>query len=408
MSWCFACCRWLIYVVVTSFFALASYAESTANFNTVFSKDVASMLNDKSIPGAAYVIVEHGEIKALETFGHLAKGSNQAVTPTTVFRLASVSKPFASTLTAQLALEGKINLQAPVTHFLPEFSLKQAGQADEIKVHHLLSHTSGLLPNTYDNLLHENWSMEKIIGRFDRLAPICQPAKCYGYQNIMYGFLQDVIEASQPQPYEQVLADKIFTPLDMQQASVGLTAFRAQGNTAKPHILIRKKKTNKSSAYGKPRIKYTWKQVQVNSDFYKVPAAAGVNASILDMAKWLNANMGYQPDVLSPELLDRVTTPFIRTKRDLKRRYWRDFLTDAHYGYGWRIYQIDQQDLIYHGGWVEGFRADIGYMPELGIGFAILINAESNVISEISARFWQQIAERSAATPANQQHMQTP
>ncbi|MDG1752857.1 MAG: serine hydrolase [Thalassotalea sp.] len=131
-----------------------------------------------------------------------------------------------------------------------------------------------------------------------------------------------------------------------------------------------------------------WRTVNVEPDFYKVAPSAGVNSSIADLAQWLIANLGYKPDVLSPELISEVTTPRIKTKKDLRRKYWREHLTDAHYGYGWRIYQLEEQKIIYHSGWVEGFRADIGYSPKLGIGFAILINAEANVINKISSKFW--------------------
>ncbi|GLX82174.1 serine hydrolase domain-containing protein [Thalassotalea eurytherma] len=388
------------FIIMASAMSTA-YGQPLAAFNHEFSKYVEELLNEKSIPGASYVIVKNNDIVAIETFGHTAKNSKQAVTPTTVFRLASVSKPFAATLTAQLAQEGKVNINAPITHFVPEFSLKQADAAQQIKVHHVLSHSSGLLPNTYDNLLHENWSMHKIIGRFDRLSPICQPEKCYGYQNILYGFLQDVIEASQPKDYESLLAERVFKPLNMAQASVGQAAFLAEYNRAKPHVLMQRKPIGPRKSNGKHKMRYTWKQVKVNDDFYKVPAAAGVNASITDMAQWLRANMGYVPHVLSPELLARVTTPYIRTKKDLRRRYWRNFVTDAHYGYGWRIYQVNDHELVYHGGWVQGFRADIGYAPKLNIGFAILMNAESNAISEISANFWQKVFEQADAYSTN-------
>ena len=111
------------------------------------------------------------------------------------------------------------------------------------------------------------------------------------------------------------------------------------------------------------------------------------------MAKWLIANLGHQPQVLSSKLLTELTLPRIRTKKDLRRKYWRDHLTDAHYGYGWRIYQLAGFDIIYHSGWVSGFRADIGYSPQLDIGFAVLINAESNAINEISSQFWSQISQ---------------
>jgi beta-lactamase class C len=92
-------------------------------------------------------------------------------------------------------------------------------------------------------------------------------------------------------------------------------------------------------------------------------------------------------------LLKALTTPKIKTKKDLNRRFWRKYLTDAHYALGWRVYQFKGHPIIYHGGWVEGFRAEIGYCPTLNLGFAFLINAESNIISQLSSHFWSNAIE---------------
>ena len=275
------------------------------------------------------------------------------------------------------------------------FSLAENGAAQKIQLKHLLSHSSGLMPNAYDNLLHENWSMNKIIRRFDRVQPICEPAKCYGYQNIAYGLLQPAIEASQARSYPDLLQERVFSPLKMTDASVGFKVFMEHENTAKPHILRKRIKTGKKDKQGNEIKQYVWRTVKVTSDFYKVAPAAGINASITDMAKWLIANLGHNPETLSANLLSELTTPRIRTKKDLRRRFWGEHLIDAHYGYGWRIYQFKDYPIIYHSGWVAGFRADIGYSPDLDIGFAVLINAESNAISEISSQFWSQAADLS-------------
>ncbi|MGB1261474.1 MAG: serine hydrolase domain-containing protein [Cognaticolwellia sp.] len=373
------------------FSTLTCFSADLASFNKKLSVNIASELKKHSIPGAAYAIVKNNQIISVENFGYIDKAKSQKVDNNTVFRLASVSKPFAATITTMLAQEQQLKLSDPITKYLPNFALARQGAADKIQLKHLLSHSSGLMPNAYDNLLHENWSMEKIIKRFDRVTPICPPAKCYGYQNIAYGFLQPAIEASQPKSYADLLHDRIFTPLKMDNASVGIEAFAQQKNTAKPHILRKRIKTGKKDKHGKAIKQYVWRTVKVEPDYYKVAPAAGINASITDLAKWLMANLGHNPQVLSPALLSELTTPRIKTKKDLRRRYWREHLTDAHYGYGWRIYQFNGQPIIYHSGWVAGFRADIGYSPELDLGFAVLINAESNVINKISSQFWVQV-----------------
>jgi beta-lactamase class C len=377
--------------IVFSIFVLPlSLACDLMDFNKTFSASFASQLKKYSIPGGAYAIVQNNTIIAIETFGHIDKAKSKKVNAETVFRLASVSKPFAATITTMLANEQHLNLSDPITKYIPEFVLSENGAAEKIQLKHLLSHSSGLMPNSYDNLLHENWSMEKIIGRFDRITPICKPAECYGYQNIAYGFLQSAIEASQPKSYSTLLNERIFSPLDMTNASVGIDVFIEQENTAKPHVLKKRIKTNKKDKEGKAIRQYIWRTVKVEPDYYKVETAAGVNASVTDLAKWLIANLGYKPKVLSVDLLKELTTPRIKTKKDLRRRYWREHLVDAHYGYGWRIYQFKDYPIIYHSGWVAGFRADIGYSPDLDIGFAVFINAESNVINKISSQFWSE------------------
>ena len=367
-----------------------SSANNVTHFKQRFSAQVKQQLKQYSIPGGAYVIVQNKNIIAMDNFGHTDKAKAHDVDKNTVFRLASVSKTFAATITTMLAQEKQLSLSDPITKYVPHFTLATNGAAQKIQLKHLLSHSSGLMPNAYDNLLHENWPMEKIIGRFNRITPICQPEKCYGYQNIAYGLLQPAIEASQSKNYATLLQERVFTPLNMTHASVGIDVYKEQENTAKPHILRKKSNTGKKDSQGNAIKKYIWRTVKVEPDFYKVATAAGVNASITDLAKWLIANLGYKPEVLSSSLLTELTIPRIKTKKDLRRRFWRDHLTDAHYGYGWRIYQFNGYPIIYHSGWVAGFRADIGYSPELDIGFAIVINAESNAISKISSQFWLQ------------------
>jgi beta-lactamase class C len=378
----------LIIIFIAFFFISPLLANDFSQFKQAFSEQVKKQLLESSIPGGAYAVVENDNIVAMESFGYTDTKKSHPVDQDTVFRLASVSKTFAATLTTMLAQEQRLNLTDPITKYVPNFTLATEGAAEKIQLRHILSHSTGLMPNAYDNLLHENWSMNKVIARFDRITPICPPDKCYGYQNVAYGFLQPAIEASQDKNYAELLKDRIFLPLKMKSASVGIDVFKAQKNTAQPHILRKRVKTGQKDSQGKAIKKNVWRTVKVSPDFYKVAPAAGVNASINDLAKWLIANLGHKPTVLSPSLLTELTTPRIKTKKDLKRRFWRGHLTDAHYGYGWRLYQFEGLPIIYHSGWVAGFRADIGYSPDLDIGFALVINAESNTISKISSQFW--------------------
>ena len=66
---------------------------------------------------------------------------------------------------------------------------------------------------------------------------------------------------------------------------------------------------------------------------------------------------------------------------------WRKHVEEAYYGLGWRIYRYDGQLLYYHSGWVQGYRTDVVVIPSLGIGFSLLLNAESGVINQLTNDF---------------------
>ena len=238
-------------ILLAIFFTSLTSANNVSQFNQTFSTQVAKQLKQYSIPGGTYAIVQNKTIVAIEHFGHTDKAKSHLVDNNTVFRLASVSKTFAATITTMLAQEQQLNLSDPITKYVPNFVLATDGAAQKIQLKHLLSHSSGLMPNAFDNLLHENWSMDKIISRFDRVEPVCQPQKCYGYQNIAYAMLQPAIEASQNKSYATLLQDRVFTPLNMTNASVGIDVYKEQVNTAKPHILRKRVYTGKKDKYGR-------------------------------------------------------------------------------------------------------------------------------------------------------------
>jgi beta-lactamase class C len=182
-----------------------------------------------------------------------------------------------------------------------------------------------------------------------------------------------VVRQATKSPYETLVEQRIFKPLEMNTASVGYRAFIDNPNHAEPHT----------------RRKGQWKTVAVQPNYYRAAPAAGINASILDMGKWLQAQLGSKPEVLSPGLVDSLSEPRVKTRREMYRKQWKTMLSSAHYGLGWRVYQLGEERLIYHGGWVSGFRADVAFSPRHNIGIVVLLNAESSGISELTTRFWQ-------------------
>ena len=205
------------------------------------------------------------------------------------------------------------------------------------------------------------------------LSYVCDPGQCYGYQNSLFSLVDPLIERATAIPYKTLVQQRLFKPLDMATASIGYESFISNPNHAEPHAWRRSK----------------WTTVPVQKNYYRAAPAAGVNASILDVGKWVQAQLGNKPNVLSPGMVGNLQKPRIKTRRELYRKQWKTVLSNAYYGLGWRIYQLGDEELIYHGGWVSGFRADVAFSPKHDIGMAVLLNAESSGINELTLRFWQ-------------------
>ena len=334
----------------------------------VFFRDLVS---DRKYPGAAFAIVRRDQILHIATYGHTSAAKIRKIDTQTTFRVASVSKTFAAGIVGLLVEDGTLNWRDPVSRYVPDFKI--SGDTSKIQIQHLLGQSTGLMPHAYDNLLEHGKSMGTIWQRMSDLPYMCQPGKCYGYQNSVFSLVDPLVKHATGSSYETLVEQRIFKPLDMNNASLGYEAFISNPNRAEPHS----------------RRKGKWKTVPVQPNYYRAAPAAGINASIRDMGKWVQAQLGNKPDVLSPEIVEKLRQPRLKTRRELYRKQWKSMLSDAHYGLGWRVYQLGDEQLIYHGGWVSGFRADVAFSPQHDIGFVVLLNAESSGISELTTRFWQ-------------------
>ncbi|MBZ9610272.1 serine hydrolase domain-containing protein [Rheinheimera maricola] len=337
-----------------------------------FDQYYSAKLTEHKIPGGAYAIVQGNKIIATAGFGVRQQGSKAAVDPHTVFRIASVSKTFAAGLASIVASQGHFSWDDKVTQYLPQFSFKSARYNNQLKVEHLLSQSTGVMPNAYDNLIEANVQPKLILPQFKKIDPLCPPGQCYGYQNVLFSLIEPIMQQTTGKTYAELMQENIFTPLQLPTASVGLDGFFSTENRAMPHV----------------RARGSWHSTKVAESYYRFAPAAGVNASAVDLGYWLVAQLGHNPAVFSDTLLAQITSKRVKTRRDLRRKDWRRYLTDAHYALGWRVYQFGQDELIYHGGWVKGYRAEIAYSREHQLGLVMLINAESNVMNEMGTYFW--------------------
>ncbi len=334
-----------------------------ANFDVhEFEKLAESLVAGQKVPGLAMAIVQGGHVVSARGYGVTDVGQPETVDAHTVFRLASLSKSFASTATAMLIADGKLRWDSRIVDYYPTLQLSEPQATLQLDVADVLSHRVGIGSNAFDRDLEGYAEYPALVQKIAYAPMKCAPGECYAYQNIAYSLIGDVVQGASGLPFDQVVARRLFKPLGMTDASYGLEGIAASTRWAKPHI----------------RGKRGWTAVMPKPTYYRVAPAAGVNASISDMAQWLLAQGGYRPDVLSGSLLATLHAPLIDTPGETRGSQWRrDRLNSAGYGLGWRVYDYVGHRVVFHGGAVQGYRGVIALMPERDLGVAILWNANS-------------------------------
>jgi beta-lactamase class C len=334
-------------------------------------------LDSSKTVGAAFTIVNQGRIIYTGTYGERERGSGKEVDEHTLFRLASVSKGFAGVLASILEQEGVFSLNDKVVDIYPGFLLKDSASTADLSIRDLLSHTSGLVPYAFDNLVEDDQELSTIIDRLNEVDISAPPGELYGYQNVMFSMLDPIAERSTGLPYKDLLQEKIFNPLGMTDASVGPVDLERNSNLAYPHVKTRK----------------GYVALHPYKGYYNVMPAAGVNASISDMGRWLLALLGYQQEWLPDTVISTISTPVVYTPLKWQyTRYWEPF-RERYYSLGWRIYQYKGRKIMYHGGYIRGYRAEIAFCPAEDVGIAFMQNSPNNLASRFVPAFMDLILE---------------
>lgn len=368
--------KWRLPFMCIALLCLLFTSHTSADWLDDYAGYVKKEATKYNVPGYAFVFYEQGKAPRVYVYGKTRKRNGSSITKDTVFRLASVSKTFTSILSAKLVEQNQLSWQTPITTLLPTIPFTGKGMQN-LQLQHIVGQSSGFMPNAYDNLIEADYSLERVLTSLGKLEPICSPGECYTYQNALFGALEYYF-SNHNTSYSAQLHSQLFAPLGMKTASVGKGELLASSSWAQPHIAIARNK---------------WREGKVESNYYRFAPAAGVNASISDMTVYLQALLGEFPTIVSPEMIEFVTTERVKTKRETYRRGWRGMIDDASYGLGWRIYDIDGVKLNYHGGWVKGYRADVAFSPEHKVGYVMLMNAESNMINNTTAQLWKRYFE---------------
>jgi len=301
-------------------------------------------------PGGAVLVMKDGAVIFKKGYGIADVGTKEKIT-TTLFNTGSISKTFVSNTILSLAEEGKLSLNDSLDRYFPEFKNKAIAQ--KIKIHDLLTHTSGLPDNR--RLLLDSVFLLSAKDR-ENWAPITQcdsllfaPGSRYEYSNPAFNGLALIIEQVTKTKWQTVVAERIFKPAGMATSKITDGAYPDQGV---------------AHGYLKTATGYLEKDYGEEPTF-AAAGNGGIWSSVEELARYEQALQ--QAAFLKKETIERSRTI---TRYD----NWTDSVA-PFIGYSWFIGKtLAGQEIVSHTGSQGGFLADYVSIPENKLFFVILCN----------------------------------
>jgi beta-lactamase class C len=338
-------------------------------------EQIQSNLQNGQIPGCAIAVVFRNQVIFIKGYGVRSTGGHEKTDIDTLFQLGSVSKPIAATLASILEDHGLLHMEEPVNEYLPSFALNNRQLPNALKIKHLLSHTSGVPRNGFNNLIESFTPPAELRNALQRIRVPCLVGQRYDYHNAMFGLIGNVIQAATLQSFSDALKTNLLLPLHMTNTSSTYEALMRHTNRASPHI-----KTRGRICPCEP----------YSRGYYAVAPAGGINSSARDMANFLKAQMGGFPQVVSAKALARVQAPLILTDNLLNSAPCASTRNkNPSYGLGWRVLEYANHKLVYHGGWVRGFTNFLAFLPDQKLGIVVLHNSEAKFSTRLAMNFFE-------------------
>lgn len=293
--------------------------------------------------GACVLAIDDGKIVFEHAYGLADATTKTPRTPTTNFRMASVSKQFTATAVMLLIDRQKLTLGDTLDDFFPGFP----EYGSKITVKHLLTHTSGL-PH-YEDLIPKNTTMQ--LDDLDVLHLLMDTAKPnfaagekFEYSNSGYALLGLIVEITAKKPFHEFVRDEVLLPVGMHDS-----VLYQRGLNEVP---------NRAFGHEKKNGQWTRADQSLTS---AIRGDGAIYTSLRDYRKWL---IGIdERKLLSPESYKAVFTPHVLTDRN-----------KAHYGYGWFIDSYRGEPRTYHNGDTRGFRLTSHRFPNRRATVLIQLN----------------------------------
>jgi CubicO group peptidase (beta-lactamase class C family) len=347
--------------------------------------------NPDSPPGLSLAVVKDGQIVYQEGFGMADVPRNIPATADTVYNTFSMVKSMTAVAVLQLQEQGLLNIDDPVTDYLPFFKVQYPSEDSEtVTTRHLLNHSSGLSNNMPELIgwIHfdgdPEWNQTELIKeKLPDYADLAyEPGSKGIYTNVGYMVLSAVIEAVSGQTYQQYMIDHIFKPLGMDQTSWTYTeatiSNEAAGSSPSLDIqpLMLPLILDKDQMDAVIREKVDGK-LWFNRVYMDQKGPTGPISTVTDMVRFVMAflNEGELDGqrILSEESVAVLTheshilpgnTPEASAYKEYDQMY---------HGLGWYVVK-NHEFFIAHGGGGPGFAADMRLYPDRELGMVIIAN----------------------------------
>ena len=301
-------------------------------------------------PGGAVLIAKNGKIIYEKGFGVEDITTKKAIGNSTLFNVGSISKTFVAFGILQLAKENKLSIDDDIYKYFPDF--KDSSIAKKIKIHHLLTHSSGLpdIRNVQgDSVFYltakdeENWVPIK---KADSLE--FQPGEKFNYSNPAFNGLALIIEKVSGMKWQDYIKKNIMEPAGMKTSTITDGPYPELGVS---HGYLFDGKNYFEKDYGE-------------EPTFAAAGNGGVWSSVEELWK-------YEQAIQKNVFLDSVWTKRSRTVYDLSN--WKDSIP-PFIGLCWFITKTNNENMIGHTGSQGGFRADYVWLPKKKIFYVILCN----------------------------------
>ena len=327
------------------------------------------------IPGTVVVIVQGGEVVYAEGFGVKEIGSDDPITPDTVFTIGSLGKAMTSMMVASLVDESLIGWDTPIVEVMPQFRLSDEHATQQITLRHAFAHTTGL-PNTDLDLIFSGLPPESLVEYLANVPLDAAPGESRTYQNEMYatGAYAGAMAAGAEygenllESYTGLMQERVFDPIGMSSTTFSVAEAEASPNHATPHY-ITLNATLAETGFDVTPTHY----MEVGAH---APAGT-VRSSALDVGRFLMTMLagGVAPDgtrVVSTENLVETWTEQI----ELTPAPFEQFLDGAGSGLGWRTVSYQGVPMVIHNGGLGGFTSQMAFIPDADTGIVVLSNLD--------------------------------